>query len=457
MANQADIKDLIAAGEGQSLEFKESFGEEALESICAFANAEGGTILVGVADSGEVLGLQVGKKTLEDWANQANTTLDPRIKVDMKLVASIVLKNGRSIIQITVPQSQSSAVSCRGKFLRRVGKTNQKMTGEDIAQKLMAVTKLSWDNGFEDRASLADLDLEAVKIFVGLLNQQNRRPVPVDIDVESLLVKLGLIEGGKLTRAAVLLLGTNPQKFYPSALLKLGRFRSRTQIDDEREIAGCLIKQMDQGMAWFRERLATKLEITGRSERTTHWEYPLEAVREALANAICHRDYRMDGNVQVRLYDAFVEFWNPGSLPPALSVDDLLKDHESIQRNTKVAEGLYNAGFIEKWGTGTVRMDELLRANGHPRPEFESDSPTKFRLRFRRTFTTEYLEEIGLNQRQIAIIAETDVDTKITNQIYCTKFAITKRTASRELTELLEKGLLKRHGLTGKGTYYTKS
>lgn len=456
MANLTDIKDLIAQGEGQRLEFKAAFGEETLEAICAFANAEGGTILIGVSDDGEALGVQVGKKTLEDWAHQVNIALDPRIKVDMKL-ASLVLINTRSIVQIIVPQSQSSAVSCKGKFLRRVGKTNQKMTGEDIAQKLMAVTKLSWDNGFEEAASLADVDLEAFQIFVDLLNKHNRRPVPVDIDIESLLIKLGLSENGKLTRAAVLLLGNNPQKFYPSALVKLGKFRSRTQIDDEREVTGCLIKQMEESMGWFRARLTTKLEITGAADRTTVWEYPLQAVREALANAICHRDYRLKGNIQVRLYDASVEFWNPGSLPSALSVDDLLKDHESIQRNTKVAECLYNAGFIEKWGTGTVRMDELLRGSGHPSPEFQSDSATKFRVRFRSSFTTEYLEEIGLNQRQITILTESGIDAKITNQIYCSKFDVNKRTASRELRELLEKGLLKRHGLTGKGTYYTRS
>ncbi len=456
MASQTEIKDLIAEGEGQRLEFKSAFGEETLEAICAFANAEGGTILIGVTDDGKAMGIQVGKKTLEDWAHSINEALDPRIKVDIK-TASIVLSNAKNIVQVTVPQSQSSAVSCKGKFLRRVGRTNQKMTGEDIAQKLMAVTKLSWDNGLEETALIADVDLEAFKTFVDLLNKHNRRPVPADIDVESLLTKLGLSESGKLTRAAVLLLGNNPQKFYPSAILKLGKFRSRTQIDDEREVAGCLIKQMEEGMAWFRARFTTKLEITGSSDRTTVWEYPLEAVREALANAICHRDYRLDGNIQVRLYDTSVEFWNPGSLPPALSVDDLFKDHESIQRNTKVAEGLYNAGFIEKWGTGTVRMDELLRGSGHPRPEFQSDSPPRFRLRFRRSFTTDYLEELGLNQRQISILAESGIDTKITNQIYCAKFDINKRTASRELSELLEKGLLKRHGLTGKGTYYTRS
>lgn len=253
-----------------------------------------------------------------------------------------------------------------------------------------------------------------------------------------------------------MLLGANPQKFYPNAVLKVARFRSKTLIEDDREIRGCLLKQMNEGFKWIREKLATKFEITQKSDRTTHWEYPLEAVREALANAICHRDYRLEGNVQIRLFDTQLEFWNPGSLLPGLSIEDLLKEHESMPRNTKIAEGFYNSGYIERWGTGTLRMDEFLRGSGHPGPEFETTA-TRFRLRFRRSYSSEYLTGLGLNLRQIDLILKLHRDEKITNNLYCTMFDVTKRTASRELAELLEIGLLKKIGSTGKGTFYIKA
>jgi ATP-dependent DNA helicase RecG len=455
MDNNQELLQLIGEGEGQTLEFKKSFGEETLESICAFANADGGKILVGVADDGTPVGLQIGRKTLEDWAYQINEAMDPRIKVDIEQ-SQIILKNNQRIVVVTVPQSHSCVVSVRGRYLRRVGKTNQRMNGEDIAQKLMSVTKLSWDSGFEDAASLDDLDLDAVNIFIELLNKNGRRSVPKDIQPDALLTKLGMFENGKLTRAAVLLLGASPQKFYPYASVKVGRFKSQTMIEDEREIRGCLIKQMSEAMDWLRNKFSTKLEITENTSRTTRWEYPLEAVREAVANALCHRDYRLDGNIQIRLFDSHLEFWNPGSLSPALSVADLLKDHDSIQRNTKVAEGFYNAGFIEKWGTGTLRMAEFLKEQGHPGPEFETDA-VRFRLRFRRSFSESYLRGLGLNERQTGMLLALESGYKMTNNLYCAKYEVVKRTASRELGELLAKGLLKKHGSTGKGTFYTRS
>jgi ATP-dependent DNA helicase RecG len=452
---ESKLQKLLAEGEGQKLEFKEKFQSEAIEAICAFSNAEGGVILIGVTDNGEPLGVQVGRKTLEDWANQINAGLDPRIKVDMAPLPEI-LDNQRQIVEIVVPQSQSSVVSFNGRFFKRVGKTNQRMTGEDIAQKMMSTVKLSWDSGVEDRATLSDLDDKACSTFVQLLNKHGRRPVPEDSSPELLLTKLGLMENGSLTRAAILLFAKNPQKFYPTATIKLGRFRSKTQIEDDKELLGPIINQLNDGIAWFRDRLAIKLEISGAdADRNTQWEYPIPAVREALANAVCHRDYRLERNIQVRLFDDYLQIWNPGALPSNLSVQDLLKEHESFPRNLKLAESLYNAGFIEKWGTGTTRMDELLRGAGHPSPEFGSDNST-FRLCFRKSYSAEHLIQLGLNERQVDLITQVAPDFKITNQFYSSKFEVTKRTASRELSELIEKKLLTKHGSTGRGTYYTR-
>lgn len=456
MTKGINLQGLIAEGEGQRLEFKEKFQNEAIEAICAFANADGGTILVGVSDEGQPLGVQVGRKTLEDWANQINAALDPRIKVNIETLSE-VLSNQRQVLMITVPQSQTSAVSFRGKFFRRVGRTNQLMTGEDIAQKLIAANKLSWDSVIEDRATLDDIDPTACATLVRLLNKNGRRLVPDNIGIDSLLLKLGLMDNSGITRAAVLLLARNPQHFYPTALIKIGRFHSPTSIQDDREITGPLINQIEDAHSWFRERLATKLQVVGQTPaRNTVWEYPIDAIREALANAICHRDYREQRHIQVRLFDSYVEFWNPGGLPASLSVQDLLKEHDSVPRNLKLAENLYNAGFVEKWGTGTIRMDELLRDQGLPSPEFFSDSMT-FRLRFRKAYSIDYLINIGLNERQSQIIVEASLETRVTNQSYCLRFNVNKRTASRELSELLEKGFLRKHGSTGRGTYYTKS
>jgi ATP-dependent DNA helicase RecG len=181
--------------------------------------------------------------------------------------------------------------------------------------------------------------------------------------------------------AAILLFGKRPQSFYPHALVKIGRFRDETLIVDDREIEGTLFDQVNGAMGYFREKLETAFVMTGKPARDVLWEYPLEALREAVTNAVCHRDYRVGAHAQVRLYDNELRVSNPGGLPRELSIGDLKRTHGSFPRNRAIARIFYYAGFIEQWGSGIGKMVHECRSAKMPEPNFESSS-AGFRVSF---------------------------------------------------------------------------
>ncbi|MGK5089204.1 ATP-binding protein [Bdellovibrionota bacterium FG-2] len=181
----------------------------------------------------------------------------------------------------------------------------------------------------------------------------------------------------------------------------------------------------------------------------------MDAIREALLNAVCHRDYNERGNIQIRLYDDRLEIWNPGTLPPSLSPKNLLQDHDSVPRNDKIAEAFFNTGLIERWGSGTVRMVEIMRASQLPVPEFDISMHSRFRVIFRREqWSKEQLDKLGLNERQIHAIEFVRKNGQITNSDYQTLGSVSERTASRELQLLVKKGVFAASAKAGRGASY---
>lgn len=441
---------VLSQGESETVEFKASFNDEALEAIGAFANAGGGWLLIGVESTGTISGVSVGKKTLEDWANRIQEATDPRLQ------PSIIRAEyaGKTVVAIRVEPVATGPVSVRGRFFRRVGRTNQRMSHEEIVQRLLNASGLSWDASVEPQAAWEDLDKGRIRDHVAVIRQTGRRPIPARASEREALQKLDLLAGARPTRAALLLFGKTPTRFYPSAFVKLGRFRSPTLIVDDREVSGTLLNQVEETMAWLRERLQTRFEVTGRPRREVIWEYPLEAVREGVINAVCHRDYLSTGNIQVRLYDDRLEIWNPGGLPAPLKPADLLRDHDSIPRNPKIAAAFFVAGLIEQWGTGTIRMAAALKEAGHSPPKFDAGTAGRFRVILREGPTIKArLQEMGLNNRQLQLIAYVREHGKITNRACRQLTGLSDEAARKEITGLLDLGILEQVG-KGRSTAY---
>jgi ATP-dependent DNA helicase RecG len=312
----------------------------------------------------------------------------------------------------------------------------------------------TWDEWAEPRARWDDLDPAAIARFRRLCLDKGRRAIPDDEPDETVLRKLGLVADAGPIRAALLLFGKEPQRLYGSAFVRIGRFRSETDIVDDRLFRGNVFAQIEGAMTYFRERLETRHEFHGEPAREVTWEYPLEALREAMMNAVCHRDYLDPAHLQVRWFDARIVIVNPGGLVPPLRPEDLRGPHPSRPRNKKIAEALFDDGWIEQWGSGYEKMLRACGEAGLPEPEWEERAGA-FWLTFRRDILTEdYLRTLGLSERQVGAMLHVKTSGRITNAAYQRLLQVSKRTASDDLAELERRGLFERVGVTGRGTYF---
>jgi ATP-dependent DNA helicase RecG len=172
----------------------------------------------------------------------------------------------------------------------------------------------------------------------------------------------------------------------------------------------------------------------------------VEAIREAIINAVCHRDYTEASDIQIRIYDDRLIVWNPGKLPVGITIEDLYKPHKSVLRNRLIAQIFFDIGLIEKWGTGIQRIIDSCKKQNLPIPIFEEYQG--FRVIFRKPYAKEELRKLGLSERQIKAVEYVEKKGSITNREYQELVGAPRRTATRDLTDLVKKGIFK---LVGKG------
>jgi len=270
--------------------------------------------------------------------------------------------------------------------------------------------------------------------------------------------KLNLTQDEKLTIAGLLLFGKNPQRFLLQAKMRCARFKGNNEVEflDLKVIEGDIIQQVEEAMAFVRRNTSMAAKIEGKLERTERWEYPPDAVREAITNAVCHRDYADSGNVVVRIFDDRLEVSNPGGLLAGMTVEDLKKPHESRPRNKLVADAFFLIKYIEQFGTGIQRIINDCREAGVPEPEFESRAGA-FRILFHKPATLEDLVGASrLSDRQLKGVRAAFQHGHITRGEYQSLTATPTATAKRDLAELVEKKILAKRG-RGRSTSYVLS
>jgi len=436
--------------ESETVEFKRQWTDRALEDLAAFANTRGGTLLVGIREDGEIVGAKADDREIQRIANliAAHLGITPSIRV--------VEMGGRPVLEIRV-EPAAGLVPYGGRYLRRVGTTNRDFAPDELARHLLERSGRSWD-GLPGEWTLGEMDPEAFAHFARLA--RTRLPHLDPENPEQALQNLGLLSDGRLTNAGVLLFGKRPQRLFPQAQVRIGIFRG-TQILDSHDFQGTLWEQLEGAMARFRQVLKVSFEIKVEEatleglQRKEVWEYPLEALREALINALIHRDYTIPADIQIKIHEDRLEIWNAGELPPFLRLDDLRGPHRSVLRNPLIAQAFYFAGLIERWGTGTTRIIELCRRQGLPEPEFQHQQGGFLVTFAKDPYTPERLRALGLNERQIQAVLYVRERGSITNKEYQQLTGVSKRTASGELSELVGKGILiKTGGQRGRGTAY---
>ncbi|PIP12558.1 MAG: transcriptional regulator [bacterium (Candidatus Stahlbacteria) CG23_combo_of_CG06-09_8_20_14_all_40_9] len=449
MKGRKTLMKLLNSGETETVEFKENFDKETIETAGAFANTRGGSIFIGISDNGKVKGVQVGKEMLKNWANRISQGTEPPVIPEIE-VSEIA---GKSVVIIWIREFPIKPVSVKGRCFRRVTNSNHIMTTQEIAQMHFHSVGMSWDKLPARDATIEDIDWENVKRYVRKANETGRRNIDENENPLQILEKLELIKEGKPTWAAVLLFHEYPQRLLSQGVIHCGRFKEETIVIDDRMIEGPIIEQVEEAMDFIRKNVNVRFVMTGRPAREQIWDYPLEALREAIVNAVCHRDYTIPSNTEIRIYDDKLIVWSPGGLPFGITIEDLYRPHPSVLRNKGIAGIFYDMGWIEQWGSGIDKMRNACVKARLPEPQFEEYQG--FRVIFRKDiYTEEYLRNLGLNERQIKAVMYVKEKGKITNKEYQELFDVSKRTVTNDLEELVQKNLFEKIGTRGKGTFY---
>ena len=434
--------------ESQNIEYKTIWKDEYLKWICGFANAQGGTIFIGKDDNGNVVGVNNAKKLLEDLPNKITAILG--------IVAEVNLHETEhgDYIEIVV-EPQPNPVSCRGEYHYRSGSTKQELKGAALDKFLLGKQGKHWDGVPVPHVTVTDLKQETFDFFRKKGVKSNRLSEDVLTDSNELLLNnLKLTDGDYLKRAAVLLFHPDPEKFVTNAYVKIGFFESDSELRFQDEVHGNLFEQVEKTMELLFTKYIKAMISYDDIYRIETFEYPKEAIREALLNAIAHKDYTGATPIQISVYKGKIMIWNYGELPENWTIDTLQKKHSSIPHNPDISNAFFRIGYIEAWGRGIRKMNEQCAAAGLPQPLYYYES-SGFWVVFRKDlFNEEDLQAKGLNPRQIKAVLYVKEKGKITNKEYQEINQVSKRTASSDLADLVDKyGLLENFGV-GAGSHY---
>ena len=391
--------------------------------------------------------------TIEQLTNKIISNTEPKIYPDI----SVRKFEGKNLIVIRVDKYSYDIVLAFSRPYKRVGKSTIKMSKDEYERSILEKhkDKLYFDSQICKEATLDDIDNIKVKKFLERASFERRLEINPNITPKEALRKLNLIKKDKLTNGAILLFGKNPQKFFLQSETRCARFKGIEPLEfiDMKVFGGNIIDQREDALEFVKEHIQLHAEIKG-TERIERWEYPIEAIREAVTNALCHRNYKISSNVQIRVFDDRIEVWGCGPLPEPLTVEDLRKKHDSVLRNPLIGRCFFLIKYIEQWGTGTNRMIKKCLSSGLPEPLFEEISGNLV-VTFRGKITKEYLEGLDLNKRQIVAMEYIKKIGKITNKNYREMFPeISNETARLDLSTLVRKKLLNKRG-EKRGVYYT--
>jgi len=435
--------------EHQNIEYKQSWRDEYLKWICGFSNAQGGKIYIGVNDNGIVTGIDDPKKLMDDIPNKAVNHLG--LVIDVNLPKD----NGKEYIEIVVPVSPMP-ISYHGAYHFRSGSTKQELKGAALHEFLLKKIGRTWDDIGISNAKIEDLDIKSIASFVKAAVKSGRiYKEAVKDDITTLLENLQLITpDGELKAAAILLFGKNPKKFFVTSYFKIGKFgNSDSELKFQDTVEENIFDMVEAVITLLKQRYIISTISYEGIQRIEKPEYPDAAIREAILNAIVHKDYT-DSTIQMSIYDDKIILWNPGKLSEDLTIEKLKSKHPSRARNKNIAEVFFKAGYIESWGRGIEKMIDALKSDGLPEPIFEENSGG-FQVTFlKESYSKEYLNQIGLNERQIKAVEYLRDTPEITNAKYQEINNIGKSISAVELQELIDKGIVNKIG-KGKLTKYS--
>ena len=423
--------------ENQNTEYKESWRDEYIKWICGFANATGGKMYIGIDDKGNLKGISDAKKLSEDLPNKVKDILG--ILVDVNIQSD----GGKDYLEI-VTDAYPYPVNYKGSYYYRSGATNQELKGSALDKFLLRKQGLKWDGTPEPYTKLKDLSDNAFNLFKERASETERFDENIQEDSnEDILEKLNLIApDGNLKKAAVLLFHPKPDKLFTGASSKIGFFRSDDDLAFQDEVKGSLMEQAEKVIDLLLTKYL-KAQITYEGlQRKEVFPVPPAALREAVLNAIVHKDYASGIPIQISVYDNQLIIWNEGELPEDWTVAKLKIKHPSRPYNPDIANAFFRSGLIESWGRGTIKILNEAKAAKTPAPVFRYDD-SGFYVIFN-------FEEISIEQKVLELIKK---DSKITGTAIRKELKISDSTVKRILKSLQVDGIIQRSGNNRSGVW----
>ena len=451
----AEAQQLADTGESERLEFKRTTGQrtEAARTVCAFLNGEGGNVLFGVSNAGQLVGQQVADDTLRNLV-EALRPLEPTLPIQPEVVP---LSGDKCLIILSVPAGRDRPYVLDGRPYYRQSSTTAAMP-QDLYEQMLADRahpQRRWELQEASDGGLDDLDAAEITRTVEESIRRGRLDDPGTRDPVALLAGLGLLRNGRLLNAAVVLFGKSGRllPYYPQCSLRMARFRGITKSEfiDNRQVEGNLFELLLKAQQFLRDYLP----IAGRVvpnlfERTDDPLYPPVALREALVNAFCHRDYGIIGGaVNISIFDDRLEIASTGRLHFGLRPDDLLQLHSSFPWNPLLASVLYRRGVMEQWGRGTQKMVELTTEAGLPTPQFAERTGEVVVSFFPTRYVAPSRIEHNLSALQQQLLAIVGRHISVASKQLLTELGpvpSAKRTIQDDLAFLAKIGLVERQG-----------
>lgn len=437
------------------------------ETMAAMANGQGGMVILGVAgQQGSIVGVRNANEAV-DTLLQAALSTDPHLIVPLPQVMRM---SGKAVVIIQIPAGMPHVYALDGRYLQRQGLENLPLKPPELRRLIVERGEASFETEVARGANVDDLDWEKAKAYAASLSGIG------DNTPEQILIKRGCLvkqdNGVHPTNAGVLLFGKDPQRFMRSADITAARFAATTMTDTftRQDISGSLPDQIRRAETFLVDHLRKGVQLGSKMARAENFEYPLEAARELVVNAVAHRDYRISGDgIRLIIFSNRMEVTSPGGLPGPVTIANI-KD-ERFSRNPAIVQVLSDMGFIERLGYGVDRVIDLMNQQKLHAPEFE-ESAGGFRVILRNEGVEQVTElpaspirlqynglyegaEINPRQEAALMYLKRDGSNKrITNsdlQGLCPD--VHPETIRRDLADLVSKNILRKMGQK-RGSYY---
>lgn len=334
--------------------------------LVAMANTQGGTLLLGVAPRTDKL---VG---VEDAENTIDRVLEAALSIDPPLIIplpQLVWVKGSPMVVVLVPRGMPYVYSLDGRYLIREEAANRPLVPQHLRRLILERGDVTFEAEPARQATRADLDWEQVEAYAASLSGMG------GIAPEQVLLKRGCLvrvdHDLHPTNAGILLFGKDPQQFVRGSDITAARFAGQEMSDVfyRQDLNGTLPQQIRRAETFLVDSLRKGVQLSGHMARTEQLEYPLQAVRELVVNAVAHRDYSIQGDgIRLYLFSDRLEITSPGGLPGPVTIDNIVD--ERFSRNSTIVQVLSDLGFIERLGYGVDRVLALMKEHNLPEPEF---------------------------------------------------------------------------------------